>query len=60
MLAYYPDRSPLLVKIGSRRVTGAAALLPDIDGKVERMNRAVVIYAYDGRWALGIAGGSVA
>jgi len=30
MLAYYPDRSsPLLVKIGSRGVTGATALLPD-------------------------------
>ena len=68
MLAYYPDRSsPLLVKNGSRGVTGAAVLLPhephyhtDIDGKVERMNRAVVIYAYDCRWALGIVGGSVA
>jgi len=29
VLAYYPDRSsPLLVKFGSRGVTGAAALLP--------------------------------
>ena len=33
--------------------------LTAIDRKVERMNRAVVIYAYDGRWALGIANGSV-
>ena len=62
MLAYYPDRSsPLLVKIGSRGITGAAAIvLVIVYGYEPELDRAVVIYGYDGRWALGIAGGSVA
>jgi len=54
MLAYYPDRSsPLLVNIGSRGVTGAAALLPGWMAPVERLPLCM-------EWALGIGNGGVA
>jgi len=67
VLAYYPDRSsPLWWTLARGESRGRRHYFPmnlyhtDIDRKVECINRAVVIYAYDGRWLLGVAGGSIA